>query len=244
MKIAVASDVHLEFGDLDLTNNNDAEVLILSGDILVAKDITQCDPHGVMGPDYRSNRYHDFMQRCSAQFPHVIYIMGNHEHYNGDFATTEKHLKDVLGYLPNVYLLEKEIRTMRVSERVSEVATVKEIRAELVAQQQQLGRKKGVVLDGRDIGSVVFPAAELKLFMTANVETRAKRRQLELQEKGESVSLEEIKLNLESRDQVDSTRAESPLIKVADAIEIDTSTLTFSQQVDQILDLVKKATIN
>ena len=133
---------------------------------------------------------------------------------------------------------------MRVSERVSEVATVKAIRAELVAQQQQLGRKKGVVMDGRDIGSVVFPSAELKLFMTADVETRAKRRQLELQEKGESVSLEEIKLNLENRDQVDSTRTESPLIKVADAIEIDTSTLSFSQQVDQILDLVKKATIN
>ena len=110
MKIAVASDVHLEFGDLDLTNNNNAEVLILSGDILVAKDMTQHDPHGIMGPDYRSNRYHDFMQQCSAQFSHVIYIMGNHEHYNGDFARTETHLKDVLSYLPNVYLLEKEIR--------------------------------------------------------------------------------------------------------------------------------------
>jgi cytidylate kinase len=133
---------------------------------------------------------------------------------------------------------------MRVSERVSEVATVKEIRAELVAQQQQLGRKKGVVMDGRDIGSVVFPDAELKLFMTADVETRARRRQIELQEKGEQVSLEDIKLNLENRDQVDSNRAESPLIKVADAVEIDTSTLTFSQQVDQILDLVKKVTIN
>jgi predicted phosphodiesterase len=112
MKIAVASDVHLEFGDLDLTNDNNAEVLILSGDILVAKDITQHDPHGVMGPDYRSNRYHTFMQECSARFPHVIYIMGNHEHYNGDFANTETHLKEVLGYLPNVYLLEKEIKVI------------------------------------------------------------------------------------------------------------------------------------
>ena len=140
--------------------------------------------------------------------------------------------------------VEKEIRTMRVSERVSEVATVKAIRAELVAQQQELGRKKGVVMDGRDIGSVVFPEAELKLFMTADVETRAKRRQLELKEKGESVSLEEIKLNLETRDQVDSSRTESPLLKVSDAIEIDTSTLTFSEQVDQIIDLVNKITIN
>ena len=110
MKIAVASDVHLEFGDLNLTNDNNAEVLILSGDILVAKDMTQHDPHNTLGTEYRSNRYHDFMQRCSAQFPHVIYIMGNHEHYNSDFARTETHLKDVLSYLPNVYLLEKEIR--------------------------------------------------------------------------------------------------------------------------------------
>jgi cytidylate kinase len=140
--------------------------------------------------------------------------------------------------------VEKEIRTMRVSERVSEVATVKEIRAELVAQQQRLGEKKGVVMDGRDIGSVVFPDAELKIFMTADVETRAKRRQLELKEKGEIVSLKEIKLNLESRDEVDSNRAESPLIKVHDAIEIDTSTLTFSEQVNQIIDLVKEVTTN
>ena len=112
MKIAVASDLHLEFGDLEITNDNQADVLILSGDILVAHDITQRDPCGVMGPEYRSNRFHDFMQRCSAQFPHVIYILGNHEHYNGDFANTEKHLKEVLGYLSNVYILEREIKVI------------------------------------------------------------------------------------------------------------------------------------
>jgi len=112
MKIAVASDVHLEFGDLEINNDDKADVLVLSGDILVAKDIAQRDPYGVMGPEYRSNRYHDFLQRCSALFPHVIYVMGNHEHYNGDFANTEKHLKDVLGYLKNVYVLEKEIKVI------------------------------------------------------------------------------------------------------------------------------------
>jgi predicted phosphodiesterase len=112
VKIAIASDLHLEFGDLDIQNTDGAEVLILSGDILVAKDIAQRDPYGVMGPEYRSNRYHDFMQRCSALFPHVIYVMGNHEHYNGDYATTGAHLKDVLGYLKNVYVLEKEIKTI------------------------------------------------------------------------------------------------------------------------------------
>ena len=112
MKIAVASDIHLEFGDLEINNDDKADVLILSGDILVAKDIAQRDPYGVMGPEYRSNRYHDFMQRCSALFPHVIYVMGNHEHYNGDFANTEKHLKDVLSYLSNVYVLEREIKVI------------------------------------------------------------------------------------------------------------------------------------
>ena len=129
---------------------------------------------------------------------------------------------------------------MRVSERVSEVATVKAIRQELVAQQQKLGQKKGVVMDGRDIGSVVFPQAELKIFMTADVDTRAKRRQLELKQKGEEVSLADIKANLEGRDQVDSSRVESPLAKMPDAIEIDTSTLTFAEQVAQIIELVKK----
>ena len=112
MKIAVASDLHLEFADLDIENEQNADVLILSGDILVARDITQQDPHNILGMEYRSNRYHDFMQRCSGKFPHVIFIMGNHEHYNGDFAKTEAHLKDVFGYLKNVYVLEKEVRAI------------------------------------------------------------------------------------------------------------------------------------
>ena len=102
------SDVHLEFGDLDFENDQGAQVLILSGDICVAHDITQRDPYGVMGPEYRSNRFHDFFQRCHARFPHVIYIVGNHEYYHGDFATAFTHLKDVLGYLPNLHVLEKE----------------------------------------------------------------------------------------------------------------------------------------
>ena len=135
--------------------------------------------------------------------------------------------------------VEDEIRSMRVSERVSELATIKEIRKELVAQQQRLGRKKGVVMDGRDIGSVVFPDAELKVFMSADLETRAVRRQQELLEKGESVDLEEIKNNLTERDRIDSSRSESPLIKMQDAIEIDTSNLTFEGQVAQIVQLAK-----
>lgn len=136
--------------------------------------------------------------------------------------------------------VEDEIRSMRVSERVSEIATIKEIRKELVAQQQRLGKKKGVVMDGRDIGSVVFPDAELKVFMTADLETRAKRRQEELLAKGEMVDLEEIKTNLAERDRIDSSRAESPLIKMPDAVEIDTSNLTFDGQVAQIVQLAEE----
>lgn len=135
--------------------------------------------------------------------------------------------------------VEDEIRSMYVSQKVSELATVASIRKELVAQQQRLGNGKGVVMDGRDIGSVVFPDAELKVFMTANLETRAKRRQLELLEKGQSVDLEEIIANLSGRDEVDSSRTESPLMKMADAVEVDTSNLTFEGQVAQIVQLAK-----
>ena len=136
--------------------------------------------------------------------------------------------------------VEDDIRTMKVSERVSEVAALKAVRQELVAQQQRLGRKKGVVMDGRDIGSVVFPDAELKVFMTADLETRAARRQQELLEKGDLVDLEEIKTNLAERDRIDSSRAESPLIKVADTVEIDTTNLNFAEQVAQIVQLAKE----
>jgi Icc-related predicted phosphoesterase len=108
MKIALVSDVHLEFGDLDFDNTDNADVLILGGDICVASDIAQRDPYNTMGEEYRSNRLHDFFQRCSARFPHVIFIVGNHEHYHGDFAKTIPHFQDVLGYLPNLHILEKQ----------------------------------------------------------------------------------------------------------------------------------------
>lgn len=133
--------------------------------------------------------------------------------------------------------VEKEIRKMYVSQMVSPVSAIKEVRVAMVAQQQEMGKHKGVVMDGRDIGSVVFPDAELKVFMTASTAVRAKRRQEELAEKGENVALEAIIENLESRDLQDSTRDESPLIKVDDAIEIDTSDLKFEDQVQKVLGL-------
>ena len=131
--------------------------------------------------------------------------------------------------------VDDEIRSMRVSERVSEIATSKTVRQELVGQQQRLGKKKGVVIDGRDIGSVVFPGAELKIFMRADLDTRSVRRQQELLEKGELVDLEEIRNNLAERDRIDSSRKESPLLKMPEAIEIDTSNLTLEGQVAQIV---------
>ena len=108
MKIALVSDVHLEFGDLDFDNTDSADVLILGGDICVGSDMAQRDPYNTMGEHYRSNRFHAFFQRCCERFPHVIFIVGNHEHYHGDFAKTVPHFKDVLGYLPNLHILEKE----------------------------------------------------------------------------------------------------------------------------------------
>lgn len=108
MKIALVSDVHLEFGDLDFDNNSGADVLILGGDICIAADIVQRDPNNIMGEEYRSNRFHDFFQRCCDRFPQVIFIVGNHEHYHGDFSKTVPHFKDVLGYLKNLHILEKE----------------------------------------------------------------------------------------------------------------------------------------
>lgn len=132
-----------------------------------------------------------------------------------------------------------EIRTMKVNESVSHVAALKSVRIEMVRQQQEMGKMKGVVMDGRDIGTVVFPSAELKVFMTANAEVRASRRQKELLEKGIVEELSLIKTNLLERDQIDSSREESPLIKAEGAVEIDTSGLTFDEQVSKIVEMAK-----
>lgn len=136
--------------------------------------------------------------------------------------------------------VEKEIRTMKVSESVSMVSTVKEIRAKLVKIQQEIGKNKGVVMDGRDIGTIVFPDAELKLYMTADVNERAKRRFTELSHKGITASLEEIKINISQRDYDDTHRSESPLIKAEDAILLDNTNLNEQQSLDFVLDLIKK----
>ena len=112
MKIAIASDLHLEFGDLDFENTDNAEVLILSGDILVVEDLRDWDANNIMGEGTKSQRWHEFMQRCSERFPHVIYVMGNHEHYHGNFSRSYERLKQRLAYLPNIHVLEREVFTV------------------------------------------------------------------------------------------------------------------------------------
>lgn len=135
---------------------------------------------------------------------------------------------------------EDEIRTMLVSNAVSEVSVIPVVRHAMVAQQQRMAKKRGVVMDGRDIGTTVFPDAEVKVFMTADVLTRAQRRQIELRDKGQEIALADIVANLTKRDHMDSTRAESPLRQAEDAIVLDTTHLTIDEQVDFVLDQAVK----
>lgn len=135
--------------------------------------------------------------------------------------------------------IEKEIRGLSVASYVSEVAKIPEVRAYLVALQREMGREKGVVMDGRDIGTVVFPEAELKIFMTASEEIRAQRRFLELQQKGEVTTYEEVLQNIQKRDYEDTHRKESPLQKALEAIEIDNSSTTIEEVVHKIVSLVR-----
>lgn len=133
--------------------------------------------------------------------------------------------------------VEDEIRSTAVNNAVSALSQVSEVRAQMVALQQQLGAKKGVVLDGRDVGTVVFPDAELKLFMTADPTVRAQRRFDELQSKGVEISLEEVKTNLEQRDYNDTHRKEHPLVKADDAIILDNTNINREEQLKLALDL-------
>lgn len=134
--------------------------------------------------------------------------------------------------------VEKEIRTLAVSKLVSPVATVSEVRKKLVKSQQEMGKDKGIVMDGRDIGTVVFPDAELKLFMTASAEKRATRRYKELLDRGDKVNFEEILQNVQERDRIDSTRKDSPLIIADDAIGFDNSDMGLEEQFERIMTLV------
>lgn len=166
--------------------------------------------------------------------------------FNADGSIKEEELKQQMTKInisfqlnaetgrPDTYLngekVEADIRTMEVSNHVSPIATLPFVRQALVAQQQQMGKEKGIVMDGRDIGTVVFPDAELKIFVTASAEVRAKRRFDELKEKGLEANYDDILKNVQERDYIDSHRETSPLRKADDAIELDNSNLTIDQQ--------------
>lgn len=155
-----------------------------------------------------------------------------HFQFNENSGKSEIHLNE-----ENV---EKYIRDLLVAEKVSEVAAIKEVRTFAVAQQQEMGKKKGIVMDGRDISTVVFPDAELKIFMTADPAIRVKRRFEELYATDPSVTIDEVKHNLELRDYIDSNREESPLKKADDALTLDNSALTREQQFDIVLKWVNE----
>ena len=139
--------------------------------------------------------------------------------------------------------VEKQIRSMEVAGYVSEIATIREVREKLVQLQREMGKNGGVVMDGRDIGSVVFPDAELKLFVTASPEVRAERRFKELTEQGRNVTREEVLTNLMERDRIDTSRKESPLIQVKDAIVLDNTNMTPEQQLEFALRKVHELAV-
>jgi cytidylate kinase len=153
-----------------------------------------------------------------------------HFQFNTNLGFAEMYLNGVC--------VEQEIRSMAVSNLVSKIAEISAVRSLLVKQQQAMGLNKGIVMDGRDIGTVVFPDADLKLFMTASAETRAQRRYDELLAKGDSVSFEEILQNVQERDYIDTHRDDSPLVIAEDAIEIDNSYLTREEQLALVIELI------
>jgi cytidylate kinase len=150
--------------------------------------------------------------------------------FNADLGFAEMYLNDV-----NV---EAAIRTIEVSNFVSLVAEISEVRSKLVEQQQEMGKNKGIVMDGRDIGTVVFPDADLKIFMTASPMTRAERRFEELHKKGDTITFNEVLKNVQERDYIDTHRADSPLVKASDAIAFDNSNITREEQLESILKLL------
>ena len=137
----------------------------------------------------------------------------------------------------NGLIVENEIREMHISETVSEVSALSGVRKDVIAQQRKLGKKRAVVMEGRDIGTVVFPDAELKIFMTADLGVRATRRQKELLEKGQMVELDKVIQNIQKRDHLDTTRKESPLVKAEDAYELDTTHMTLEEQIEEVISL-------
>ncbi|WP_455091563.1 (d)CMP kinase [Prevotella jejuni] len=192
-----------------------------------------------------------------AMYRSVTLFALRHNLFNADGTIRERELQEQMKDInisfqlnkttgrPDTYLngenVENDIRTMEVSSHVSPIATLAFVREALVAQQQRMGAEKGIVMDGRDIGTVVFPKAELKIFVTASAEVRAQRRYDELKAKGMDADYADILKNVEERDYIDSHRATSPLRKADDAIELDNSNLTIAEQKKWLYEQYLKA---
>ena len=192
-----------------------------------------------------------------AMYRSVTLFALRHNLFNADGTIRERELQEQMKDInisfqlnkttgrPDTYLngenVENDIRTMEVSSHVSPIATLSFVREALVAQQQRMGAEKGIVMDGRDIGTVVFPKAELKIFVTASAEVRAQRRYDELRAKGMDADYADILKNVEERDYIDSHRATSPLRKADDAIELDNSNLTIAEQKKWLYEQYLKA---
>lgn len=181
----------------------------------------------------------------------TLYFLRNHTDWTDTLEVNAALKTIVLEFRPNhktgqseMYLngenVEYVIRDLVVAEKVSEVAAIKEVREFAVAQQQLMGKNKGIVMDGRDIGTVVFPHAELKIFMTADNAIRVQRRFKELYEKNPNITIEEVKTNLETRDYIDSHREISPLRKAPDAIELDNSNIGIKEQLEKVIRWAKE----
>ena len=191
-----------------------------------------------------------------AMYRAVTLFAMQHELFNADGSVKTRDLQQQMSHInitfkfnkltgrPDTYLnnelVESNIRTLEVSNHVSQIAAIPFVREAMVAQQQRLGKDKAVVMDGRDIGTVVFPEAELKVFVTASAEVRAQRRYDELKEKGMPADFNDILKNVEERDYIDSHREVSPLRKAPDAIELDNSHMTIAEQSDWLMKLVKE----
>ena len=178
----------------------------------------------------------------------TLYVIENNININSSNQITAalntidikfQRTEDKIYTLLNGVNVEEAIRTMRISNAVSEVSALPIVREAIVAQQKEMGKEKGIVMEGRDIGTVVFPDADLKIFLTAQPEIRVQRRFLELKQKGKDVPIIEIRKNLEKRDMIDSNRAHSPLRKAEDAVEIDNSFLDIDEQIHLIQNLIR-----
>lgn len=184
----------------------------------------------------------------------TLYFLRNNINFNHTLEVKEALANITLSFVNNEATgkfeiclngedIAHHIRDMIVAEKVSEVAAIKEVRQFAVAQQQAMGKDKGIVMDGRDIGTVVFPDAELKIFMTADMDIRAKRRFQELYEKNPNITYEEVMANIQMRDYIDSNREESPLTQAADAIVLDNTELDKEEQLKKVLHWVKERSV-